>query len=157
MSVILYVVRQKKNKSLFYRARGSGATSGWVNDIEHASIYGTYQGPHQVMRIVGYENADIIAMTCLPQEGKYDTVYVVRHKTTGEFVANRKHRNRGIFYSKHWDDAGLWTRPQHVKAMIRAWERYCKHKSMLKYNLDIKGEELEIIKMPIFVPPMETI
>lgn len=157
MSLIYYVVQNKKNKSQFYKRREGGKAGGWVNGAQAASVWSSYQGPHQVVAQIGKEYAEIISITSMLQPGKYDTVYCIRHRITGAFVANRKHRNRGEFFSPYYDDAGLWTRIHHAKTVIRSWVRYCKHKSMLKYNLDIKAEELEIVKMPIFIPPMETI
>lgn len=157
MSVIYYVVRQKKNTNKYYRRREGNKAGGWIDGPETASVWSTYQGPHQVIAQVGKDHAEIVPLTVLFQPGEYNTVYCVRNKITGQYVANKKHRNRGIFYSDRWDDAGLWTRVHHAKSLIRTWVPYCKHPSMLKYNLDIKAEELEIVKMPIFVPPMETI
>lgn len=151
------MVRQKKDRNKFYKRREGGKMGGWVDDPQDASVWTTYQGPHQVLAKVGKENAEIVNVTGLMQEGVYDTIYIIRHKITGDFVANRKHRNRGIFYSKRWDDAGIWTRPHHCKALIRAWESYCKHPSMVQYNLSINKNELQIIKLPVFVPPAESI
>lgn len=129
--------------------------SGWVFGIQSCSIWGRRTGPAQVLSILGDDSAEIIAITGLMQEGKYDYVYAARNILTGQFVTNKKKRSKGEFYSKRWDDAGTWTRPQHVKVMIRSWVTFCKRECMLKYNLTIRAEEMEIIKMPIFIPPRE--
>jgi hypothetical protein len=155
--IILYVVRSKLNKNLYYKSRYKGKSGGWVDNVHRASIWGSYHGPHQVLSVVGKGNAEIVTITGLMQPGEYDTVYAIRHRITGQFVANRGHRVKGQFYTDKWDNAGIWTRPQHAKALIRGWSTYCKRPCMAQYNITVNPKELEIIKMPIFIPPKEVI
>jgi len=155
MCVVIYAIRQKKDKNKYYRRSKPGEPGGWVDGIQKASVWAGIRGPNHILFHVGRENADVVPITGLMQEGEYETVYYIRHKITGLFITNRKQRVHGNFYSKRWDNAGIWTRKHYAKQLLRSWETYCKWPTMLKYNLNIRREDHEIIKMPIFIPKKE--
>lgn len=147
-----YAIRSKKDPSLYYRAKRKCKDGGWVDKLKRASIWGSKTGPAQIIKALGSDYAELHHVSVFPQNGIEEAVYFIRHKITGEFVANRKHRVRGVFYSKRWDDAGIWCKIHHAKSLIRGWETYTVFK-----HLNIKREELEIFVLPVFVPPMEKI
>jgi hypothetical protein len=149
------MIRSKRNREQYYKRALARNCGGWVEGIKNASVWSNLRGPKHVLRILGKDYAEIVPITGLMQAGEYNNVFAIRHIITGQFVANKKHRNRGLFYTKIWADAGVWTKPHHAKTLIRTWPAYCKQEHMLQYNLTIKPEELEIIKMPVFVPPRE--
>lgn len=147
-----YAIRNKKNHSQYYRAKRKCVSGGWVDKLKRASVWGSRTGPCQIIKMLGDEYAEIHHISVFPQNGIEQSVYLIRHRVTGQYVSNRNKRVQGNFYCNRWDDAGIWPKIHHAKATIRAWEKYTVFK-----HLNIKREELEILVLPVFVPPVEVI
>ncbi len=144
MSLIFYLVRNKRDKGQFYsNARKHG---GWVTDIRKASIWGTKNGPHQVIKILGENFAEIVPMESHLRDGEYKSIYIIRHKVTGIYIANKPHRKRGVLFTSKYGCAGTWTLLCNAKTLIRSRATFWDE----RYRLN--PDELEIIRMPVFIP-----
>jgi len=144
LSLIFYLVRSKQDKGLFY----SNATkcNGWVSDIRKASIWGTKNGPCQIVKILGDTFSEIISMEGVLRVGDYKSIYLIRHKVTGEYVANKTRRRKGIMLTNKFSAAGTWTCLSHPKTLIRSRAIY------YDVRFRLNPDELEIIRMPVFLP-----
>ena len=152
MSLVFFVVRNKKNRSQFYQSRSkrSNSTSGWVNDINNATIYTHLTGPAQIVkRHVGEEHGEIVPIHANIREGEYKQMYMIRSKITGHYVSNKSRRSKKKLMTDKFYDAGSWTHSRHPQMIIRL---YSNHKDP---TLRLNKDELEILIMPVFIPSLE--
>lgn len=150
MSIVFYLVRNKKDRSKFYQSRTKGVkSSGWVDNIYRASIYPTMHGPSQVKKIVGEEFFETIMLNCNIREGTYKTVYIIRNKITGDYICNKSFRRRKELLTPNFNRAGTWTCRMHAKSLIRAYA------SKNPTGILLNPDELEVIPLPVFIPNLE--
>lgn len=148
--LVFYVIRNKKDRSKFYQSRTKGiGTSGWVDNIYKASIYSNMTGPAQVKKLVGEDYFELVKINGTLREGLHHYIYFIRNKNTGEFIANKSMRKRGVMFSDSFADADIWACSHHAKSLIRAYSK--DNPTGIRLNPD----ELELIPSPVFVPNLE--
>lgn len=151
MSLIIYAIRNKRDRSKFYQSRTKGVrTSGWVDNIHRASLYSTLHGPSQVKKIVGEEFYELIMLNCTIREGTYRKLYMIRHKVTGHYICNKTLRKKKILTSESFYKAGTWTCLMHVKSLLKSYS------SKNPTGMTLNPEEFEVITLPVFIPNLET-
>ena len=135
MSLIYYMIRNKKDKSLFYRGRRNKVPSGWIGDIRKATI-----------KSLGSDYAEMVILEGFLRVGEVKRVYIARNKITGAYVTNKTQRRRGVMFTTNFAYAGSWTSLNHVKCLIRTRAIYYDQRFRLK------PDEIEIVTMPIIIP-----
>ncbi len=150
MSLVFFVVRNKKDKSQFYQSRAkSNNRSGWVDNINNATIYTHLTGPSQIVkRHVGEEYGEIVPIHAQLREGEFKQVYAIRSKKTGQFMSNKALRRRKQLFTDKFIDAGTWTHSRHVQHVLRLYINYRDE------SLRINKDEMEILTLPVFIPTM---
>ena len=144
MSLILYVIRSKKDKSLYFK---TGQYGGWTDNIKKANKWSYITGPSQVIaKTLGKDHAEIVSIEGHFRQGEYHPIYMIRHKVTGEYITGKMMRRRGVLFTKRFVVAGSWCNLAYAKTFIRSRGVFRKE------ELRINPDELEIIEMTVFVP-----
>ena len=146
MSLIYYMIRNKKDKSLFYRGRRNKVPSGWIGDIRKATVWGLKNGPYQIIKSLGSDYTEMVILEGFLRVGEVKRVYIARNKITGAYVTNKTQRRRGVMFTTNFAYAGSWTSLNHVKCLIRTRAIYYDQRFRLK------PDEIEIVTMPIIIP-----
>lgn len=148
MSIVLYVVRNKLDPSLFYKSRSKNKNggSGWVNDIYGATIYSRLTGPSQVVKnVVGENVGEIVPIHGQVQSGDFKLVYVIKNIKTGMYLANKGMRAKKKLHTDKFYRAGSWTNSGHAKHVLNV---YSKHRLD---ELRINKSEYKILSLPVFI------
>ena len=138
LSIVYYVVRNKRNPQLFYANRAR--EKGWMRGIKKATVYRYNMEPRQIVKRFGKENAEVVSIHGTIKTFQWMDGFVLKNIKTGQYIRPTRDYKSDLLWVKSIKRSRVWL----SEKMVAQIQKHI-YKWLPQY-----ADQLEIIKVQIF-------